>query len=443
MNRFYNPALLGALALITSAPCLAAPSVINQGPNLTTGASSNTQSIFSARLNPALASLTIDETENWRMNYLPSFAIGAEIGDVTNFVEELDQLIDILDDPSQAEDSAEATVEHFNEVLAEMGEQGYIRLQTGLTAPLLPLYWRPRMFPGTLSAEVEVNTQIHMSILDDELIFDDQNFNFATATSAYIKSGIEKRLSFAYSSEIDNDYTLQHFGAQMFAGIKLNIINMELSKQVMRLQQLDGRNIENVIEDEYENNLESSTALGLDAGLVLAASRYRLGLTVTDINSPSFDYGTIGEECAQYNEGSIQRNNCEAAAFFINSEGRIKANETHVKHPVATADVAFFPLKSLALSGSMDLASYDDIIGAQNQWLNYSLSYNPENFWIPAARLGYRKNMAGSKISSLAAGLTLFGVVSLDAEMSLDEVTVDGQSAPRKFAFALSVSENF
>lgn len=432
-----------AVAFIVANSAIAAPSAISPGSNLTSGPSSTTDSIFSVRHNPALSSVAINSTENFRMNYLPGLAVSVELGDVTNFVDDLDELIDILEDPSEAENSAQETVDEFNRVLVEMGDQGYVSVQNNITAPLLPFYWRPRFFPGTISAELELNTQIRMSVLDDELTFDDQNFSFSTATAAYLKSGIEKRLGISYSAEIPNDYTLKHFGAQLFAGMKLNVVNLELSKQVMRLQQLDGKDIQDVIEDEYENNLVSTTNLGIDIGVVLVASNYRAGFTITDLNSPSFDYGVIGENCQRYEEGSIQRNNCEAAAFFSGTKGDLKTSESHTKHPVATIDGAYYLLSNLSVSGSLDLASYNDIVGQENQWMNLSAAFSPKTFWLPAARIGYRQNLTGSQISSVVGGLSFFGIVSLDAEMAFDNVEVDGSSAPRRFAFSISVSERF
>ena len=431
------------IAALISGQTFAPPSSLNPGASLTTGPSSNTYSLFAARNNPALGSLTIREDDHWRMNYLPGLAMGVELGNVNDFVDEVDELIDILDDPSLTDDSIQATLDRFNNVLSQMGEHGYLKAQNNITAPLFPLFWRPNNFYGTFAAELGVNTQIRLAVLDDELTYDDQNQNFSTASSAYIKSGIETRASLGYSREIPDLVPLNSLGAQVFAGIKLNLIQLELSKQVLRLQQLEGQGIEDVVEDEYENNLVKSNNIGIDIGMVMVGDKYRVGFTITDINSPSFDYGAVGVNCEQYGESSRRRNNCEAAAYFATDLGQFKARETHTKHPVGTIDGSYTFFNALTVSSSLDLASYNDIVGEENQWFNLSSSYDAKSIWIPDVRVGYHLNMAGSELSSVSLGLSLFNILSLDAEMGLEDISVDGNTAPRKMAFSLSVSENF
>src|SRR5690606_26531724 len=124
-----------------------------------------------------------------------------------------------------------------------------------ITAPLFPIYWRPSEFSGTFFAEVALDTQVYLGLLDEPLEYDDQHMSFSTGSSAYVKSGIEKKLALGYARPILNEKKSAELGGQLYMGTKLKLMNIELSKQVMRLQQLEGRDIEDVIEDEYENIL--------------------------------------------------------------------------------------------------------------------------------------------------------------------------------------------
>ncbi len=417
--------------------------VLNPGATMTTGSSANHHSIFAGHHNPANAIFAVDENEQFRVGYGPTLSFGTEVGDVSNFVDEVDRLIDILEDPSASEDGVQQTLSHFNSVLEDIGEQGYLNINSGLVMPLFPIYWRPNFFSGAFFAELDVNTQIRASILDDELIYDDQNQNFATATSAYIKSGIQSRLAAGYSQEILNKTAFEKYGGRLYGGVKINFYHLQLSKQVMRLQSLDGKDIVDVMKDEYENNLDSTLNVGLDAGLLWTADNYRVGFTLLNINSPSFDYGSVGLACDQYTPGTVQRNNCDAAYYFGDIRGEINLTESHTKHATATVDGAVFLNDRWFLSGSLELAAYDDLVGSQNQWLHLSASHESDSYLWPSYRLGFHKNLTGSSLSSASIGFTFFGVLTFDAEVALENVKVDGTSAPRSIGFSIGLQEKF
>jgi len=416
---------------------------VSPGSTLTTGPVSNGHALYSATHNPAVAALTVGKDENWRIAYLPSISFSTEVGDVNDFVDELDELIDILDDSSLATDSIEETLDRFNRVLKEMGENGYAKVGVGITAPIFPIYWRPSEFSGTFFMEAGVDAQVRLGLLDQPLVYDDQHESFSTGSSAYLKSGIEKRISLGYAKPMLDERKSAEYGGQLYAGAKLKLMNLELSKQVMRLQLLEGRDIEDVMEDEYDNNLKSTTNIGIDVGVSWVTRFYSAGFTLKNINSPSFKYGTVGVNCAQYEEGSFGRNNCEAAAYFAFEAGEINAYEKHKKHATATVDGSFYPTSFWSLSASADLASYDDIVGMETQMFNLSTAINTKSLWIPDIRLGYHKNLAGSKLASAAVGLSFFDTVTLDARIALDEVTIDGDKAPRSVAFSIAFEEKF
>ncbi len=74
--------------------------------------------------------------------------------------------------------------------------------------------------------------------------------------------------------------------------------NLSLSKQVIGLLNIDeGEELGDVISDDYDGNQVSSTAMGIDLGLIWEADNYHLGFTWRNINEPEFDFGTLGEDC--------------------------------------------------------------------------------------------------------------------------------------------------
>ena len=128
-------------------------------------------------------------------------------------------------------------------------------------------------------------------------------------------------------------------------------------------------------------------------------------------------------------------------AFVLSSAAT--AQEKHTKHAAATIDGSVLPTANWAISAALDLAPYDDLVGSEIQRLNVSTSLNSKSFWLPDVRLGYQKNLAGSKLASAGFGLSLFDVLTLDAQVALDDVIIDGDKAPRSFSFSIAFEEKF
>ncbi len=431
-----------ALALgfcLSATNSYAGSSSINPGSSSTIGPSSSSYSIPSAFNNPAMNPLMVAEEKNWRMSFLPNFGLNVEVGDVDNFADDLDELIDIIDDPGSTDDSAEEVLDRFNTTLIEMGESGYIKQSTYFNAPFLPLYYKADFLGGTLGVGLGLETQIGLRILDAPLSFDDQNGTFSTATALYIKAGIEQNLAVSYGRAIMSEGSKD----RLYAGVKVKLMNVELSKQVLPILQLDGQEVQDVIEDEYDQNLKSSTNIGIDVGLVWDDENYRVGLTIENLNSPDFDYGTIGENCTDRPENTDSRSNCEAAAFFIQQQGEIRARETHTKHALLRVDGLYKLSDRWAILSSLDLAKYDDVTGFENQWFHAAMSYDSAGTLVPSARVGYKKNLAGFEVASLTFGFTFFRYFGLDIEYGLESVDVDGSSYPRRVGIAFGFEQRF
>src|SRR5690606_41687238 len=71
------------------------------------------------------------------------------------------------------------------------------------------------------------------------------------------------------------------------------------------------------------------------------------------------------------------------------------------------------------------------------------LTYFADSYLIPNARIGIRKNLAGSELTYLNLGTTLFGVANLDLGYSLDSTEIDGSSTPRGLAISFGFEEKF
>lgn len=430
-------ALSAALATPLS---FAGTTAIAPGTLSTTGPTLDHNALFAATVNPAMADLMVAPDEQVRLNYFVGMGTNVEIGDANAFIDKTEELIDILDDPSLATGSTQDTLDEFNAILHEIGEQGYVKNSTRIYLPGLPVYYKSSFFPGTVYAEVAVDTQWRLSVLDDELQYNNQNNSFTTGTAAYVKSGIQQRISVGYGRELFEELSFNGIGGRLTTGVQVNIYKMELSKQIFVLEALDGEDIQDTVQDQYDNHLNSTVALGVDAGIIWDADRYRLGFSVTDINSPKFKYGDIGLNCEAQPAASAASSNCNATSLFVDE---IDLNEVHTKHATARTDVTVFPLSSLSVSGSLELASYSDIVGTDNQWASMSMAYSPQSRFIPAVRAGVQKNLVGSQLTSIGLGFTLFQAFNFDLATSTESIEHEGSSAPRRFSFSIGFEESF
>ncbi len=430
------------VSCLFSAPALAVNGV-NPGSSLTYGPTATEFSTFAGAYNPAMAPLMLSDDERLRINYFPSISYSAELGEVSNFSDELDELIDLLDDTSLNQDDVDETLDRFNGVLVQMGQDGYIKTSLNISIPITPLYYSSSSLNGTFYAEANVGAQISLGILDETLEPDVQgaSVGLTTDTSIYLKTGIEKKLAIGYGTEI-LEATLPFVGeGTLYVGTKVSFYNLELSKQITRLEDLDGEEVADVMQDEYDNNLESSTGIGIDLGAVWDTKRYRVGARLQNINEPSFDYGPLGINCET--RGTITEiNSCEAARLFI-ADGRLKQREKHVKNALLSLDFGLKVTDRLSVNGTYDTAAYNDIVGYSVQMLNLSMAYDTKGFLIPDFRVGYQANLTGTETSSYLAGITLFNVFTLDLEYGADSVEVDGDEFPRRIGFAIGFEESF
>jgi len=430
--------LLLVTSILMACNTYADSSTVNTGSAMTLGPSSSSFSLASAAFNPAMNALVIADGEQMRMSYFPTFGFNVEVGALDNFSDDLEELADIIDDPSITNDEPSDILDRFNTVLKRAGDDGYVKFNGGVNAPMLPLYFYSETLQGTIGFDYSVNVQAGLSLLDAELSYNNQNNSFATASALYLKSGLEQTFAISYGKDVySNRY------GKLYAGGKIKYIHMELSKQVLPLIELAGEELDDLIEDEYDKNQLSSSDYGIDFGLVWDADYYRIGLTAENINSPEFEYGEIGVNCGDIAENTSSRSNCESAKYFTQTTGEISTREVHKKHALMRADALVKISEHWQFSTAIDLAKYDDIVGDDNQWLHTAFAYHADSYILPSVRIGYHKNLAGSKVSSITAGVSLFSIVSLDFEYGLESVEIDDSSAPRRAGFSLSIQEQF
>lgn len=418
--------------LFGSGSALAGQYMYHPGSVSTTGNTTLSQHMLSVSHNPAACSKVVRKGDGFRMSYLGNAGFYAELGELDNFEDEIDALVDLLEDDNITLDQAGPLETRFNNLLEEMGRVGYLKTAWDVSVPGFPMAMHFDQLGGNVCLELSATVQARGSVLDAPLDFREDE-GFQTESSLYLKSAVQTHFSVTYSQPV-LDYKNDWVSGNLVAGAKFKSYRLALSKQVIPFESFEDNDVSDVISDEYDQNQETSSTLGVDVGVLWDGGRYQVGLTIANLIEPTFDYGAVGSNCST--------DSCFAAANFV-TRGELNGREVHRMEAVTTVDASYAIYSNWFVAGSFDLADYNDAVGDDLQWMSVATSFMPRMRWIPGMRLGYRENLAGSKLSQLTFGMTLFGALNLDVLYGLDDIEVDDSTVPRSMAFNFGFEQQF
>jgi len=431
VKRLVTTAAIGAA--IFSCTSIAAPSFHDAGPNLSDNGASGAWSSLYATRNPAGSQFSIAPQSTLRMGILSSIGVGAEVGPIDNFVDEIDDLIDQLDRDDISLSEGNALVHRFNAILGPLAQDGYVKVQGGVQVPLFPILFRSEL--GVFTVDANIGAQARVGFLDSPLTYNAVAEELETASAVYVKGAKVSEVALGFSRAM-----WQHGTGRLFVGGSLRYLHAELSKQVVALDSIaDDEDVEDVLADNYDVNARTSSNVTVDLGAIYDGSTYRIGLTLANLTEPKFDYGAIGSNCGAL-AGSSQYS-CHAAAFYGD---RIALNETWTLERFATLEGALlFAGGAGSLAASVDLNDVHDPVGDLNQGLKVALGYKTQTPWLPDMRVGYRKNLAGTELSSASLGFTFFSRLHVDVAYGLESTEIDGSSVPRTMAFNIGFEMSY
>jgi hypothetical protein len=442
LKKIVVASIFGGTMLNVSTSALASYQAHAPGPLLTYGKTTHPSTILSIAGNPANGQALLSEGENHRMGYLSSFGMDVEVGKVDNFLDDVDELIDALDEDNLTINQATDIKTKFEALLPVMGEDAQVTLALGLNAPFMPFAIKSDWFGGgVLSFDLKAQGLFDIRFLDApvDTNFSGSGYSVETDSAMYVKGGSILTGSLGYSREVWKPTFIEN--STLYAGLQANVYKVSLNKQVLALSNIDDDEVSDAISDEFDENTVDTTQVGLDFGLLLSMENGQVGVTFANINEPEFEYGDVGKNCGAITD-AIRKANCLVAQNRFANE--ISLSETAVMNSQITVEGALFTEnKQWALSGAADMNSVYDLVGRETQYLSASASYFPDSYLIPSVRFGINKNMAGSKLTTVGFGTTLFGVMNIDLLTSLDTVEIDGTKAPRHFGFNIGFEEKF
>lgn len=447
----------GLLLVLISGFASAFPGPTYQGQGASLG-SAQLAGIPGMQSNPAAGYRALAKDDSFRSGYLSVVNLSVEAGPVDGFIDRIEDLEgcleDIVEDPCVDSlgtviraigdttidlDEAEALKGEFDELLTRIGRDAYFIFGAQFQLPSMPMLFR--VGRGVLGLDINGAGLVNVRVLDDPLRYNPLTEDIETKTAAYLKTArfINAGISFSRPVDIPLERWIPglYTRGDYYFGMRLNVMQGTLAKVIAAVDSEDenGDTAFDRVEDNYKRTEESSFNVELDLGLLWEYKDFSAGVSLRNINEPSFKYGVIGENCEQFATPG-QQQDCLIAASFAD---RVDLHEEFTLNSQATV-TGSAPLGTdgLQVSMSWDLNAANSPVGDEYQWFALGLSYAPKSWLVPGVRIGYRANMADGGVNLIGAGLTLFGVVNLDASMSTDTVTIDGRDIPRSAAASLS-----
>jgi len=458
--------LLSAALSSVMTPVFATPINHPPGSSLTYGGLSNNQTILSSVNNPAASAVILQKENQFGFGIISSVGIGAEIGAVDNIYKEVDTVANDIQN-NFADVINNSTVNNvalnigneigkINNLLVKIEDDGYAKGFLSAHVPLMPLVISNNALGGSLVFDANATGGGHFTFLQDSINFDAQaaqtfidnaqitppgspvqtfgdvtvdvstpsnpQFNIANDSTVILKGSKIYEFSMGYSREI---FHLD--GASLFAGLRGKYFQAELLKDIQSVENLQGS------QQAYNNisvdNAKKSSAFGVDFGLLWAADHYRLGASVTNINGPTFKYNAVTAPASYTN------------AVIINA---INTEETVKLDPQLKLEGALYSMsRNWVIGATVDANAAHDQYNDEYQWANVSAAYATDSWLLPGLRGGYRTNLAGSKLSMLEAGITVFKFFNIDGAYGLQSVQYEGKKYPRTFYINLGVELTF
>ena len=436
------------------------------GPNLTYGAVSNGQTLMSDINNPAAGALApLKEGDKVRFGVLSSIGTGVEYGAIDNLFDDLDAIAADFDfsnafssidniNTAAAVTEVNTRINDINDLLTNIENDGYGKAFISGHIPLMPMIISSDTLGGSLTFDFNFSGVARVSAIADTVAFDlaaAQNFiatninGTNTATFGDVTVNVNNgnvtysltndsvvRLKAAGVFEAGFGYSRNVYSANsgnLLVGIRGKYYQVTLYQDVEKVE--DETDTENLFEDFDYKDGETSSNFGVDVGLLWAGDNYRLGATFANVNEPEFDYNAIDPaKLAIINDPRISALLSEKLVYTMESQLTIEG-AMHTSN------------QKWVFGAAYDVNEVKGPTGDEYQWATASAAYITKSWIIPGIRLGYRVNQAGSELSYLTGGITLFKYLNLDGAYGLEEVVIDGSTLPRSFMVNLGLELSF
>lgn len=213
---------------------------------------------------------------------------------------------------------------------------------------------------------------------------------------------------------------------QLFVGVRPKITQIGLSRVSTRLGDLE--DAEAAFDDILNASFVTQARPGLDLGMLWQASHYRAGLSIINLSEPVFDFPAVNYQ--QISDAEVR--------------AQLQQSDTYVAQRQFKFEGALAPQgQRWQLLAALDGNTVSDAAGIESRWGSLSAGYSPRLQWCNNLRIGLSHNFAGSELSYLSGGTTLFQHLQLDLASALTTTVIEGMELPRGLSLALGWSDQF
>ncbi|HFD92379.1 MAG TPA: type IX secretion system membrane protein PorP/SprF [Gammaproteobacteria bacterium] len=219
------------------------------------------------------------------------------------------------------------------------------------------------------------------------------------------------------TTEIGLGYSRQVWAGNaggFFLGARLKAYLMELSRYSVRFG--DITDSDELFDSIRNSKFESDNEFGIDIGAMWLADNYQIGIQLINLNQPEFEFPRV--DLSPYKDNRVISFLLKDRRYTMERQAKLEAS-------------LFTTSRRWTVNLGMDINATPDPMGDDFQWFTISGGYLTESWWLPGARIGYRKNMTGTKLEYLSAGATIFKIVNIDMASTFDTVTINGDRLPR------------
>lgn len=424
---------LTAMCLLSGAAMAAMPVYLPVGSSYTLSGAVNPRALSTSLSNPAAPYVMASTSagKSWRAGFLGPIGLSYEVGKVSHFTDRVDDLENILDRTNYSSVAeANAAIADANSIISDIADSAYVKVSGSTQVPFMPFIYKTRT-RGAFILDASGSFVGKANILSDDITV--SGSELSSNISLYVKAATDIRVGLGYSQLM-----LRTPVGELVGGVKANFHRISLGRSLAVLTD-ENDDASDVFMDSLTDGKTASSGVGIDLGAIWVSNHYQLGATLANINQPTFDFGDLGD-CSGLSGSSLSSCN---AANALAGDGKLSLSDTYKMEAQGTIDGAITSRnRQWILSASYDVNGVKDPVGDDYQWGVVSLAYFSDSVFAPGLRVGYRENFAGTQLSYVTAGLTLFRRLNVDVAYGLQKIE-GGSVLPRSMALSIGYDMAF
>ena len=236
-----------------------------------------------------------------------------------------------------------------------------------------------------------------------------------------VKSTKILQFSLGYSNK-----ALQTEHGALHWGVKPSFYRVGLTNVTARIGELSDTKA--IFEDIKNADYIYKTGADVDLGIVWSADHYQIGASVSNLIESSYKYPELDRQGLR-SEDILQELN-QHQQFTLQRQVKLEAG-------------IYTDQRHWSLHTELDANPVEDPMGDKYQWFNITAGYAADSWWLPSARIGISRNLAGTKLGFLNAGVTMMKFINLDVASTLETVTLDNNKMLRGVNIRLGVQFEF